>query len=575
MEATINQSVTERNITLVALANIQPSNFNPRKHFDETSLNELAGSIRQQGVLQAIGVRPITDTDRYEIVFGERRYRASLMAGLEEIPAVILEISDEAAEEMAVTENLQRKDVTPIEEGNAYQKLIESGRHNVETLAVLFGKNESYIRTRLKFTALLPEIATLLETEEMSISIASEICCYSEDIQREIYEKHLKEDVIYNSWRGLKAADVAKRIEQNFTTNLRHYQFDKTLCASCPYNTNNLSLFHDGSCGNCANRTCLEEMNTSFLVEKALQIMEQQPTVSLCRNTYNCNEAAVERLIASGYEVETLSIRLDEYPDEPEAPNAKDYDNSEDYIEDYKDYEQEQADYKEECTEISRRSEAGEISFYAKIGQNDITLCYVDNATVQNINGTTVETSLSPMEKLEVQDKRNKEIALEKTVEDTKKQILKANITESKFDADEEKMIYFFLLSALRKEHFAAVGLLEEHSPYLLNEEKMSIIANLTAKTKAIIRRDFLIANFKDAFGSNAIATLLLDFARKHMPEELVNIENRYNEVYVKRHQRIEEKKAVLSAQEKTKEEASQSETPQPEEQPQSEEKAA
>lgn len=135
MEATINQSVTERNITLVALANIQPSNFNPRKHFDETSLNELAGSIRQQGVLQAIGVRPITDTDRYEIVFGERRYRASLMAGLEEIPAVILEISDEAAEEMAVTENLQRKDVTPIEEGNAYQKLIESGRHNVETLA--------------------------------------------------------------------------------------------------------------------------------------------------------------------------------------------------------------------------------------------------------------------------------------------------------------------------------------------------------------------------------------------------------------------------------------------------------
>lgn len=143
MEATINQSVTERNITLVALANIQPSNFNPRKHFDETSLNELAGSIRQQGVLQAIGVRPITDTDRYEIVFGERRYRASLMAGLEEIPAVILEISDEAAEEMAVTENLQRKDVTPIEEGNAYQKLIESGRHNVETLAVLFGKTRA------------------------------------------------------------------------------------------------------------------------------------------------------------------------------------------------------------------------------------------------------------------------------------------------------------------------------------------------------------------------------------------------------------------------------------------------
>ena len=130
METTNNiQSVAERNITMVALASIQPSSYNPRKNFDEASLAELAESIRQQGVLQPIGVRPIAD-DRMEIVFGERRCRASLMAGLKKIPAVVMEISDETAEEMAVTENLQRKDVTPIEEANAYQKLIESGRHD-------------------------------------------------------------------------------------------------------------------------------------------------------------------------------------------------------------------------------------------------------------------------------------------------------------------------------------------------------------------------------------------------------------------------------------------------------------
>ena len=106
MEATAIQSV-EKNITMVALANVQPSNYNPRKNFDEASLAELSESIRQQGVLQPIGVRPIED-NRFEIVFGERRYRASLMAGLEDIPAVVMEISDEVAEEMAVTENLQR-----------------------------------------------------------------------------------------------------------------------------------------------------------------------------------------------------------------------------------------------------------------------------------------------------------------------------------------------------------------------------------------------------------------------------------------------------------------------------------
>ena len=139
MEAANIQSVVENNIVSVALMNIQPSSYNPRKHFDEVSLAELAESIRQQGVLQPIGVRPIADTDRFEIVFGERRYRAALMAELTEISAVILHVSDETAAEMAVTENLQRKDVTPIEEANAYQKLMESGRYDVQSLAEQFG----------------------------------------------------------------------------------------------------------------------------------------------------------------------------------------------------------------------------------------------------------------------------------------------------------------------------------------------------------------------------------------------------------------------------------------------------
>ena len=174
------------------------------------------------------------------------------------------------------------------------------------------------------------------------------------------------------------------------------------------------------------------------------------------------------------------------------------------------------------------------------------------------------------MEKLDKQDKRNKEIALEKTVEDTKKQILEVDMSDTKFGQDEDKMIYFFLLSSLRREHYAEVGIeSEETYHYLTDEEKMNIIANLTAKQKAVIRRDFLIANFKGAYGSNAIATLLLDFAEKHMPEELAVIKNGHNEVYEKRHQRIEEKKAVLLVQEQAKQEAVEAEDAQPEEQPQ------
>lgn len=565
METAINQTAV-KNIVSVALADIQPSNYNPRKNFDEKSLVELADSIRQQGVLQAIGVRPIAE-NRFEIVFGERRYRASQIAGLEEIPAVILDISDETAEEMAVTENLQRKDVTPIEEANAYQKLIESGRHDVQSLAVQFGKNESYIRTRLKFVSLIPEIAQLLEQDELTISVATEICRYGEDIQHDIYEKHLKEGVLYNSWRGMKASEVAKNIERSYTTDLKRYFFDKTVCLSCPHNTNNMMLFcEEGSCGNCANRKCLEEMNASYLAEKAVQLMEQRPFALLCRDFYGCNEKVVEQLVASGFEVEKLSVRPADYPEEPEAPDMEDYENNEEYAEAYKEYEKELSEYKEECEDVNRRSEAGEITLYVTIGHNDISLCYVENAEVQAVAGEAKDTVVSPIEKLEKQDKRNKEIAQEKTVEDTKKQILEVDMTETKFGTDEDRMIYFFMLPFLRREHFEAMGIeAKETYYYLKDEDKMNIIANLTTKQKAIIRRDFLISNFKNASGSNATASLLLDFAKKHMPDQLADIQNGHNEVYEKRHLRIEEKIAVLSVQEKAKQEANATEDGQPE----------
>ena len=554
MATTAATQAVEKNIVSVALADIQPSNYNPRKNFDETSLAELAESIRQQGVLQPIGVRPIED-NRFEIVFGERRYRASQMAGLEEISAIVMDISDEVAEEMAITENLQRKDVTPIEEANAYQMLIDSGRHDVQSLAVQFGKNESYIRTRLKFVSLIPEIAELLEADELTLSVAAEICRYEEDIQREVYDKHLKENGYCNSWRGMNASDVARNIERQYTTDLDRYAFDKTLCLSCPHNTNNMLLFCEGGCGNCANRSCLAEMNTLYLVEKAMQMLAEHSTASLAHRTHNYNEAAVEHLIALGYEVENLDAYPNEYPKTPIAPKKDDYDTPEEYEEAEKEYGEEMNDYKEECGELLRKSEEGEISIYVTIEQNRIALCYMENT--RKANGTATETPLSPVEKLEKQDKRNKEIAQEKTVEDTKKQILEVDMSERKFGQDEDKMVYFFLLSSLRREHFTEVGIEDKGSYYYLTgEDKMRIIENLTAEQKAVIRRDYLIANFKDAHGNNAVATLLLDFAEKHMPEELANIQNGYNEIYEKRHQRIEEKKAAL--QEQTKQETEQ-----------------
>lgn len=548
MEATAIQTNTASvQEATISLALIQPSNYNPRKNFDEQSLTELADSISRQGILHAIGVRPIAGTDRYEIVYGERRYRASLIAGKEDIKATVYtDLSDDEAEEKAIAENLHRQDITPMEEAETLKAAIDSGRYDYATLATQIGKSETYIRTRIKLTNLIPEIARLIDTEEITVAVATEISRYGVDIQTDVYNSHLKDGVTYNNWRGMNASNVARLIEKNYTTDLSRYRFDKSACASCPFNTINLLLFCEDGCeGNCSNPSCLREKHIGYLTDKAVEMLNEHPTANFCHSEYDLNERVNALLTEMGYDIEKLSGYLTPYPCEPIAPQSDRFDTEEEYAEAVKAYEGKVETHREKCTDITAKAEAGEISLYITIGRNDVTLGYMAVTAKPSKDANNPKAEIA---KLEAKDKRNKEIAVERTIEDTKKKILEADITETKFSQDEDKMIYFFLLSSLRKEHYEAVGLTDRKSQYVLNDsEKMAILASLNAKTKAIIRRDFLIDNFKGAYRDNAIADLLFAFARKHMPEELANIEAEYNEIYEKRHQRIEERKAQLA----------------------------
>jgi len=548
MEATAIQTNTANvQEATISLAFIQPSNYNPRKNFDEQSLTELADSISRQGILHAIGVRPIAGTDRYEIVYGERRYRASLIAGKEDIKATVYtDLSDDEAEQKAIAENLHRQDITPMEEAETLKAAIDSGRYDYATLATQIGKSEAYIRTRIKLTTLIPEIARLIDTEEITVAVATEISRYGVDIQTDVYNSHLKDGVTCNNWRGMNASNVARLIEKNYTTDLSRYRFDKSACASCPFNTINLLLFCEDGCeGNCSNPSCLREKHIGYLTNKAVEMLNEHPTANFCHSEYDLNERVNALLTEMGYDIEKLSGYLTPYPCEPAVPQSDRFDTEEEYAEAVKAYEDRVEAHREKCADITAKAEAGEISLYITIGRNDVTLGYMATPAKPSENGNNPKAEIA---KLEAKDKRNKEIAVERTIEDTKKKILEADITETKFSQDEDKMIYFFLLSSLRKEHYEAVGLTDRKSHSALNDsEKMTIIANLNAKTKAIIRRDFLIDNFKGAYRDNAIADLLLSFAKKHMPEELANIEAEYNEIYEKRHQRIEERKALLA----------------------------
>lgn len=160
----------------IPLAQIGANPDQPRKTFTENELADLTASIKEKGVLQPILLRTVSGRPyAYEIVAGERRFRASKMAGLNEIPALVKTIDDTNAREIALIENVQRENLNPIEEANAYKNLMECCDYELPDVARLIGKSESYIRNMLRLTALPDSVQNLVGQGELSASHARTI----------------------------------------------------------------------------------------------------------------------------------------------------------------------------------------------------------------------------------------------------------------------------------------------------------------------------------------------------------------------------------------------------------------
>ena len=148
---------------------LQPGRFQPRRHFDDTALTELADSIRQHGLLQPILVRPIDGKDdSYEIIAGERRWRAAQKAALHDVPVVIQTLSDTQALEIALVENLQRQDLTALEEAEGYQRLVDEFKHSHSELGALVGKRRSHVANMLRLMALPPAVKAMMQDGRLS-----------------------------------------------------------------------------------------------------------------------------------------------------------------------------------------------------------------------------------------------------------------------------------------------------------------------------------------------------------------------------------------------------------------------
>ena len=168
-----NNTVAEgETITTLRLTEIEPNKDQPRSEFDQEKLTELADSIRANGVIQPIIVRPLANGLTYQIVAGERRWRAARIAGLTEIPVIIREVDDLQVSRIALIENIQREDLDPIEEAKAYRKLIEQYGMKHEELSKSVGKSRPYITNSLRLLTMPEFVTDLISSGDISVGHA-------------------------------------------------------------------------------------------------------------------------------------------------------------------------------------------------------------------------------------------------------------------------------------------------------------------------------------------------------------------------------------------------------------------
>ena len=169
LSSLIGETKTETTNNKALIGELSPNKFQPRKNFDEVSLNELTNSIKERGVIQPIIVRKSSDNKtKFEIVAGERRWLAAQRAKLHEVPIVITDIDDLKSLEFAIVENVQRNDLNPLEEAQGYKRLIDEFSYDQEKVSKFIGKSRSYITNSLRLLTLPEEIFKMIEKKQLT-----------------------------------------------------------------------------------------------------------------------------------------------------------------------------------------------------------------------------------------------------------------------------------------------------------------------------------------------------------------------------------------------------------------------
>jgi len=287
----------------ISVAQIQ-SNENVRKHFDVDKLKQLSKSIKEKGVLQPLIVRPHpSKNNRFQIVVGERRWRAAKLADLAEVPCIVRELTDDHVEEIQLIENDQREDLTPLERAAGYQKLLDHG-YTPEKLALTLSRSTSFVYSALKLLALPQAGRDALERGEISVSTAELIARIP---NADLKEKAAREIVRENYTGAPLSSRLAQaHIERHYVRELKGAPFDQSAtklvpkagsCETCPKRTgNNRRDFPEGRADICTDTACFLEKVAA--AEKLTRVTPQSKPVTMSPDRKASPSAAVDDMRA-------------------------------------------------------------------------------------------------------------------------------------------------------------------------------------------------------------------------------------------------------------------------------------
>lgn len=424
----------------IELVDITPDPNQPRKYYDEQALTELAESIRESGVLQPILVRPNPNgSTPYLLVCGERRYRASIYGGKFSIPAIIRELSDEEALQLQIVENLQRKDVHPMEEAVAFKSFMEGKNWSVDEVAKRVGKSDFYVRQRIKLNHLIEPFQQLFFQNKMTIKTALQIAATEAKIQQQIFEEEVDEDDLKNDRFVLEIGNWAWSKYHARLNNASFDLRDETLipymgsCLTCQFNSSVSNLFPDESENvKCSNIKCFS-LKTAKAFEINLKIAQEDPTVVLVCSDYNPDKET-KSLISK---IEGVLDRSKfEEEDEPEKPEWEDYEgNNDTREEDQAEFEDAIEEYQEDLAKWKEKVASGAfIKAFVVGGSSKGKYIYIKlNKSIKASTSSTAETGTADVsteitlaeidaeiERIKEKERRSKQIDENKIWDDIK-----------------------------------------------------------------------------------------------------------------------------------------------------------